>query len=667
MNVQTAAYGSWKSPVTAEVFTARSVIISQMRIDSGCVFWIEGQPKRAGRNVLLSRDQFGHVREVLPLIEGQRLVHVATRVHEYGGRAYAVKNNVIVLSDGTDNRVYLFDYNQPTSSLKPLTPLHDCRYGDFEIDPSRGFVYAICEDHRGTLEPVNKLVAIPLDGSAARNELAITTVYAESDFVASPTLSPDTSKLAWITWNHPQMPWTQSKLHVAALHDDGTLNDSIVLVDRSNVAVCEPRWTLDGDLIHIDDSTGWANLYRTEGFSRRPTEPMDAWSRRLRTRSLHPSAHAFSKPQWQLGLHSYDNFDHNHLVCSWSENGQQHLGTVRLDNGLLEEWNIGWFPCGNVAAANECVFFLGDSPDSSPCIIRIDHGNVDVLRSSTDTRIELEMVSRPQAISWPTRDGDSAFGFFYSPTNAHYRGDSTELPPLIVSAHAGPTDAFRQGLKTDTQFWTTRGFAVLEVNYRGSTGYGRGYRSALNGHWGVTDALDCADGALWAANSGLVDPKRIAIRGYLAGGFTALNALIRTDVFSAGTSICGIADLETFRQSTHKFERHYAEMLLDTTDSNSSLWKERSPLTNLAQIEAPLLLLGGTNDPVIPGEQAKLAFQALQKMNKPVALELFPDEGHSFARAETIHRAWNAELAFYGQVWGIEVIPQVPLTISNFG
>lgn len=666
MTATAAPYGSWSSPVTAETFTTRSVTISQVRIDGPNVFWVEGQPQREGRNVLLRRDQLGRTQEVLPLIDGSRLAHIATRVHEYGGRAYAVKDGVVVFSDGTDGRVYRFDTADPTATLVPLTPLHDCRYGDFELHLTAKMVFAVCEDHRDRDLVRNYLVAIPLDGSASRDENAIRVVFDEADFAASPTLSPDESKLAWITWNHPNMPWTQSRLHVAALNRDASLGASIRLVDRNNVCVYEPRWTLDGDLIHVDDSTGWANLYRTEGFQQRAGEPADAWSRRLRTRALHPGSMAFSKPHWRLGLHSFDNLDHDHLVCTWIQSGKVHLGTIRLDNGLLEEWQIGWMPCGNVACHEGRVVFLGDNPDSSPCIVQVDRGSVDVLRASTETKVDAEMISRPQAVSWDTRDGGTAYGFFYSPVNANYVGLEGELPPLIVSAHAGPTDSFHQGLKIDTQFWTTRGFAVLEVNYRGSTGYGRAYRQMLVGNWGLMDAYDCTDGALWAAEAGLVDPQRIAIRGFTAGGFTAMNALARTDVFSAATSICGVSDLQTFKELTHKFESHYANLLLGTEGEDSPVWAERSPITHLDQINAPLLLLGGTDDPIVPSQQAEQTFRTLVEMGKPAALALFAGEGHTFVRAESIRDSWNTELAFYGKVWGLDVQPQVPISITNF-
>lgn len=350
MSSAVAPYGEWDSPINGESFTARSVTLSQVRVDGPDTYWVEGHPKEDGRGVLLRRDALGQTSEVLPLLDGVRLVDVRTRVHEYGGRAYAVLGGLIVFSDGFDGRVYRFDTRAPSRGLVPLTPLSRVRYGDLEIDEVRGIVYAVAEDHSAPGEPVNTLVAIPLDGLAGRDASALATVFSGTDFVEAPSVSPDGTKLAWLTWNHPDMPWTRSQLHVATLGFGGELRTSITLVDRPDVCVYEPRWTLDGDLIHVDDSTGWANLYRTEGFVWRDGEEADAWTTRLRTRPLHPGRQAFSHPHWRLGLHSYDNFDHDHLICSWAEDLTWHIGTVRLDNGLEEEWATGWWPIGNVAS-----------------------------------------------------------------------------------------------------------------------------------------------------------------------------------------------------------------------------------------------------------------------------------------------------------------------------
>lgn len=665
MHRHTAPYGSWKSPITAQSYTTRSVSLSQLRVDGNDIYWVEGYPLRQGRHVLLRQNSLGQIYEVLPLLEGTKLFHVNTRVHEYGGRAYAVKNGFIVASNGEDDRIYAYDTNDPNGQLVPLTALDKCRYGDFEIDENRGLVYAVREDHSNPGMPVNSLVAIPLDGSAARDESLIKIIFAGTDFVSSPAISHDGLRIAWLTWNLPNMPWTKSELLVGTLTQTGDLETFTTLVNKPGVSVYEPRWTLDGDLIHVDDSTGWANMYRTENFSLRPGEPTDGWTMRLRTRVLHPASAEFSQPHWRLGLHSYDNLDHEHLICSWIENSKWRIGTLRLDNGMLEEWDTGWTPCGNVAASGGRVVYLGQTATKTPTIISVRGTTVSPVRSAAYDVISDEYISNPENVTWVNSDKTKIHGFYYPPRNPDYQGPEGELPPLIVRVHSGPTAAARIGLDLACQYLTTRGFSVLDVNYRGSTGYGRDYQSALNGQYGVIDALDCADGAQYLIDKKLVDPNRVAIIGASSGGFTAMSALIRSNVFSAGVSLYGFSDLQALHQKGHKFLAHYTEILLDTDDLSDPIWQERSPINNLEQIHAPLLLIQGQQDSVVPVEQSIGVYEKLVELGKPVSMVLIEDEGHGFAKADSIETAWRSELTFYGKIWGINVDRPVELPIAN--
>lgn len=662
-----APYGSWPSPITPGTLTSRTVRLSQVRVDGADTYWVEQRASQAGRQVLLRRDGAGQVGEVLPLTPSDELVDTRTRVHEYGGRAYAVDSGIIVTSHAGDSRLYRYDVAHRMRGLVPLTVFGDVRHGDLEIDTARGFVYAVREDHRGPGEPVSSLVAIPLDGSAARDDDAVVTIASGTDFVSSPTLSPDGEHLAWITWDHPAMPWTSTRLHVADLSREGVLGEQVVVAGGEGVSVAEPRWTEECELVHVSNESGFWNLYRTEGFPRRGTN-REGWTSRLRTRPLHPKQATFSTPAWNLGPHSYDVLDGEHLIASWAADAVWHLGTVRLANGELEEWPTAWQPIGNVASSSTGrVVMLAGSEVCLPAIVEVQDGQVEVLRGSGEFHPEHTGVSFPEPMEWPTSDGQKAYGFFYPPASCTHEGPEGELPPLVVNVHGGPTANARPGYDLVIQYWTSRGFAVLDVNYRGSTGYGSDYRRALDGRWGVVDADDCADGARHLISLGLVDPARVAIRGSSAGGLTVLSALARTDLFSAATSRYGVTDLALLARTTHKFESRYVQTLVGAQDLDDPVLAERSPINHVDQIHAPLLLLQGSEDPIVPQQQATAMLEALRAKGLPVAIEVFHGEGHGFRLAANIRRAMEAELSFYCQVWGITPADEdlTPVTVEN--
>ncbi|RAX23275.1 MULTISPECIES: S9 family peptidase [unclassified Actinomyces] len=662
----TAPYGTWPSPITPGTITTRTLSLSQVRVDGGDTYWVEQRASQAGRQVLLRRDGDGQIGEVLPLTPADELVDARTRVHEYGGRAYAVDSGIIVVSHAGDGRLYRYDVAHRLRGLVPLTIYGDVRHGDLEIDTARGLVYAVREDHRGDGEPVNTLVAIPLDGSAARDDAACTTIVSDTDFVVSPTLSPDGEHLAWITWNHPDMPWDNATLHVGDLLPDGTIGSQTVVDGGAGYSVSEPRWTEECELVHVSNASGFWNLYRTEGFPRRGTN-REGWTESLRTRPLHPIDATFTSPAWVLGPHHFDVLDGEHLIASWARDGVWHLGTVKLANGELEEWNVGWQPMGNVASSGGRVVMLAGSETELPSIVEVRGRQVEILRGSGDFSAHDAGISFAEPVSWPTTDGATAHGFFYAPASSAYVGPDDELPPLIVGVHGGPTAMDRTGYDLRIQFWTSRGFAYLAVNYRGSTGYGSDYRRLLNGKWGVYDVDDVVSGAQFLADSGKVDPARIAVRGASAGGFTALAALARSDVFSAGTSLYGVADLAQLARTTHKFESRYIQRLVGADDLDDPVYAERSPINRIDDIHAPLLLLQGSADPIIPPAQATGMYEAVKAKGLPVALEVFQGEGHGFSLAANVHRAYQDELSFYAQVWGLAspVLERVALHVDN--
>lgn len=668
MSDNAAPYGTWDSLVTTELFTERNVLISQLRLDGPDIYWVEDNPRREGRSVLLRRDALGQTMEALPMLEGSRLVNVSTKVHRRGGRAYAVRDGLLVVSDGNDNRVYAFNVAARKRRLVPLTPLSECLYGDFEIDLGRGVVYAVREDRRGEAkgrQPELSLVSIPLDGSAARDSKLIHTVFSGTDFVSSPVMAHDGSKLAWITWNLPEMPWTQSQLHVGALSPGADYLTDVVLVDHKDVCVYEPRWTLEGDLIHVDDSSGWANFYRTEGFAPREGEPSDAWETRLRTRALHPADLAFSQPHWQLGSHTYDNLDANHLVCSWSHEGEKHLGTIRLDNGLLEEWPLGWWPVGNVAADGGRVVFLGAAPGDAPSIVEVRRRKPLVVRPSSEVVVAPGYISTAENIRWENRDGTSGRGLLYLPRNERFTAPEGELPPLLVSVNPVPTMAASPGVDTTIEFWTSRGFAVLRPNTRGSTGFGRAYREALSGKWGQLDVSDCEDAVKNLVDAGIVDAQRVAIRSHSLGTITVLRALETSRVFSAGAILSGAIDITELAERAHKFESGYAARLVGAQSPRDERWSQANPIEHLDQIEAPVLFIHGAHDEETPIAPVQKAYETLLADGKPVALDILRHEGHVFMHEHSLQESWNTELAFYGLVWGFPTTSDVKLEVAN--
>jgi len=406
----TAPFGTWPSPITPGTITTRTVRLSQVRVDGADTYWVEQRASQAGRNVLLRRSGDGSVGEILPLTPSDELVDVRTRVHEYGGHAYAVDSGIVVVSHAGDGRLYRYDVAHRMRGLVPLTIYGDVRHGDLEIDTARGLVYAVREDHRGRGEAVNSLVAIPLDGSAARDDAPVTTVVSGTDFVTSPTLSPDGEHLAWITWNHPSMPWESTTMHVGDLLSDGGIGEQAV-IDGGGNAVSEPRWTEECELVHISNASGFSNLYRTEGFPRRGTNH-EGWTADLRTRPLHPAEATFTSPAWVLGPHHYDVLDGEHLIASWARDGVWHLGTIRLSNGELEEWNVGWQPLGNVASSAGRVVLLANNEMELPAIVEVRDGGVEVLRGSGEFAAEAIGVSLPTPVAWPTTGGATAHGFF---------------------------------------------------------------------------------------------------------------------------------------------------------------------------------------------------------------------------------------------------------------
>ncbi|MDE3088942.1 MAG: S9 family peptidase [Chloroflexota bacterium] len=643
MTTQVAPYGSWKSPITSDLIVAGTVSLSQIAFDGDDVYWIEQRPAEAGRNVIVRRTPEGKTIDMTPPPFNAR-----TRVHEYGGGAYMVDRGTIYFSNFADQRLYR---QNPGAAPQPLTPAVDLRYADGVIDRRRNRMIVVREDHTADgQEAVNTLVSISLDGDNAGG----TVLIRSNNFYSSPRLSPGGTRLAWLTWNHPNMPWDGTELWVGNIDANGAVTAPTRVAGGVAESIFQPEWSPDGVLYFISDKTGWWNLYRWR--SQGEIEPLCAMDAE------------FGTPQWVFGLSTYAFESSQRIICSYEQAGDVHLARLDLTARRLEEMETPYQEIAYVRALPGRVVFWAGAPTTFPAIVQLDLATrrIDVLRHSSDLQIDPGYCSTPQAIEFPTENHQAAYAFFYPPRNSDFAAPAGEKPPLLVFSHGGPTGATSSTLQLGIQYWTSHGFAVADVNYGGSSGYGRAYRQRLNGQWGVVDLNDCANAARYLVQRGLVDGKRLAIRGGSAGGYTTLAALTFTDVFQAGASHFGISDLEVFVKDTHKFESRYLETLVGPFPARRDLYYARSPIHFTDRLSCPLIVFQGLEDKVVPPNQAELMVAALRAKKLPVAYLAFAGEQHGFRRAENIKRTLDAELYFYGKVFGFELAdPVEPVVIEN--
>jgi dipeptidyl aminopeptidase/acylaminoacyl peptidase len=638
--LQTFPYGSWKSPITAELVAAGEIGLEQVRIDGDVIYWIERRAQEGGRKVIVHRSKDGTIADVTP--EG---FNARTRVHEYGGGDYAVHNGTIVFSNFTDQRLYRQNLgSQPT----PLTAASALRYADGQFDRRRNLFFCVREDYSVAGEAVNTIVRIDLATGGTG-----TVVASGNDFYSSPRLSPDGSHLAWLTWNHPNMPWDGTELWVGKLSDDGSMNEKEKLAGDIDESIYQPEWSPDGILYFVSDRTGWWNLYRSKANKTEPLCPMEA---------------EFGQPQWVFGGSLYGFAAEGKIVCSYSKDGSDYLALLNTETRALDAIGLPFTAISQIRCAHDRGVFIGASPTDTTSIVSLDltTKRFAVLRQSREAAVDPGYISPFRAIEFPTEGGLTARGYFYAPRNRDYVATTSEKPPLIIMSHGGPTSSTSSSLKYSIQYWTSRGIAVLDVNYGGSSGYGRAYRERLNGHWGIVDVDDCVNGALYLAERGEVDGNRLAIRGGSAGGYTTLCALTFRNVFKAGASHYGISDLEALAKDTHKFESRYLDRLIGPYPERRDLYVERSPIHFTDGLSCPMILFQGLEDKVVPPNQAQKMVEAVRAKKLPVAYLAFEGEQHGFRKAENIKRVLEAELYFYSKVFGFELADRVePVRIEN--
>ncbi len=637
-----APYGSWSSPIdAAAVARAGRRLAFPTLADDGAVWWLEGRPSEGGRAVLMRRPPGGEAEAMTP--EG---TNVRTRVHEYGGGAWRLlEPDLVVFVEFADQRVYRQRLGEAPVPISPEPPSPGAlRYADLRPTPDGRALVCVRERDVGGGEPANEIVSLPLDGSGDPQVLA-----SGRDFYSFPRISPDGGWLAWTCWDHPNMPWDGTELWVAPLADSG---EERLVAGGGEESVFQPEWGPDGHLHFASDRDGWWNLYRAHD----PGSQLSGEEGALI--QLTEEQADFAHPQWLFGGATFAFLESGAIACVRCERGEERLALLRpegwepADLGLPFT-NFG-FPA--LSVCGERVAFAAAGPESEAAVVvhDVSSGETEVVRTSSDEPVDPAYVSRPRPIEFPTGEGETAYGFYYPPANPEFEAPAGELPPLIVESHGGPTSHVTPSFSREFLYWTSRGIGVVDVNYRGSSGYGRAYRNKLRGEWGVVDNEDCVNAALHLAAQGEADGERLAIRGGSAGGYATLCALTFHDDFAAGASYFGVADAESLAGDTHKFESRYLDLLIGPYPEQAELYRERSPINHVDQLQVPVILFQGLEDKVVPPNQAEQMAAALERNGVPHAYLPFEGELHGFRKAETNIRCLESELYFYGRIMGFE-------------
>jgi dipeptidyl aminopeptidase/acylaminoacyl peptidase len=644
-------YGTWPSRITAQIVAAQGLRLGAVAVDGDDVYWLEGRPAESGRIVLVRRDAHGRVADLTP--PG---FNVRTRVHEYGGGAYIVASGEIYFSNFADQRIYRAVAGlKEQGPARAVTPAGNWFYADATFDARRRRLICVREDHTNPdREAVTTLVSIPVDGQEHLGDV----IASGHDFYSTPRLSPDGSTLAWLAWRHPQMPWDGTELWTARVNESGALEDAQRVEGGADESIYQPGWSPDGTLYFVSDRDGWWKLYREH----RPgaaelavtNAPVDA---------------ELGRPQWVFGTSTWAFAGSSRIVVAYTRAGRWHLGLVDADTGRLSPLASDIAPHDWLAATSTHVVLAAGWATKPDAIVRIDlHDQaLETLQRSSSQTFDDEELSVPEAIQFFGPTGEPTHAFYYRPKNALCSAPGDDRPPLIVISHGGPTTAATPTLDLKVQFWTNRGFAVVDVNYGGSSGFGRPYRQRLNGRWGLVDVQDVVQAAQFLVSNGLADPRRLIVRGGSAGGYTTLAALtFHPGAFTAGACYYGISDIEILARDTHKFESRYLDTLVGTYPASRAIYHERSPIHFVDRLACPLILFQGLEDKVVPPNQSEMMADAVRTKGLPVAYLAFDGEQHGFRKAETIIRSLEAELFFYGAVFGFEPADAIdPVRIDN--
>ena len=630
-----SSYGTWRSPISSALVASRAISLGQIAIDGEDIYWTEMRPTESGRHVIvhqLKNDQL----DLIPPNFNAR-----SRLHEYGGGAFTVADKIVYFSNFDDQRIYC---TGPKNQPQPITPKGDFRYADSTVDRNRCRIICICEDHTDPgAEPTNSISSFNINGMEIPK-----AIVKGNDFYSSPRISPDGNHLAWITWNHPYMPWDETELWIGEFSSDGYIDMTYKIAGGFGESICQPEWSPAGALHFISDKTGWWNLYKLGSNGVEALTELEA---------------EFGRPHWVFKNSTYAFVSENRIICAYAMSGIWHLADLDTISKNLKTIETPFSEISYLNANSSYAVFIGGSMYEPTSVVLLDlHSkSIKVLKKSTNIIVDSEYISIPEIIKFPT-----AYAFYYSPKNKDFNPPPNEKPPLIVISHGGPTSAATTSLNLTTQYWTSRGFAVLIVNYRGSTGYGRDFRDKLLGQWGISDVEDCLNGALYLIELNKVDGKRLIIRGASAGGFTALNALTSGNVFKAGSSYYGVSDLEALRKETHKFESRYLDRLIGAYPEQKDLYHSRSPINSINGLSCPIIFFQGLDDRIVPPNQAREMFEALRSKGITISYLEFEGEQHGFRKAENIKRALDAELYFYSRIFDFDIPDFItPIAIEN--
>ena len=630
-------YGSWSSNLTADILASKGRRYGHMALDNGCLYWLEVRASEKGRGVIVCCDANLNRREVLP-----QSTSVRTKVHEYGGGDFIVVDSVVYFSSGEDNNVYRYDIAQSrlAVALTEQTDGKEVRYADFCFEQQSNSLIAVRETHftnKDNSQPViNQLVRIDI------NTKQVEVLHTGFDFYSYPRISKAGHRLCWTCWNQPDMPWDAAELWMADLHENGQIDAEHKVVGGGINSVFQPSWCDDGVLHYICDNSGWSNIYHHRDGVLNALTPIDR---------------EFGVPQWIFGLATYVLNEDKSLYALSFEDGQQHLCHIEPETGHIEPLPLPFKHFeGALLGDDKYLYFCASGPAVETAMYRYDISKkcCQLITEVANFPLPEEDISLAKAITFESAGKRNCHGFYYAPVNSKFIAPEETKPPLIVMSHGGPTAFSDNSLSSAIQFWTNRGFAVVDVNYGGSTGYGKRYRELLTNQWGVVDVEDCVAAANYLVEQGLADKSSLLIRGGSAGGYTTLCALTFTDVFAAGMSRYGVADLESLASDSHKFEARYLDKMVGAYPEQKALYQQRSPIHHTEKLSCPILLLQGADDKVVPPNQAELMVEALEKKKIPYAYVLFEGEGHGFRQAETIIKAFNAELYFYRKVLGID-------------